>query len=240
LKVARGEKTGRQNSGKTGEFMDSDEPVTGWIEGLRKGDGSAALKIWQHFSARLCEFARLKIHPKTRRVYDEEDAAVSAFRSLYVGVAGGRFPDLDDRESLWRLMLVIASRKVTRRHRHDQQQRRDVRLNLEDSVFCLAADSGYARLEQFASREPTPEFQAEFVETSIALLESLQEPALLEIAQLKVEGYGDSEIAERLGCSRQAVQRKVERIRRSWSKYQNLLETSEEARADPAETGIEV
>lgn len=218
--------------------MDSEEPITGWIDGLRKGDESAAQKIWQHFSERLCDAARLKIHPRTRRVYDEEDAAVSAFRSLCLGVAGGRFPDLDDRESLWRLMLVIASRKVMHRHRHDQQQRRDSRRNLDESVFCLAADSGYARLEQFASREPTPEFQAEFVETSIALFESLKEPALLEIAQLKIEGYGDSEIAERLGCSRQAVQRKIERIRRKWSRYQNLLESSEEERADPAESGI--
>ena len=218
--------------------MESEEPISGWIDGLRQGDESAARKVWQHFAKRLCDATRHRIHPKTRRVYDEEDAAVSAFRSLCAGVTAGRFPDLNDREGLWRLMLVIASRKVTRRHRHDQQQRRDVRRNLEESVFCLAADSGCARLEQFASREPTPEFQAEFVETSIALFENLQEPALLEIAQLKVEGYGDSEIAERLNCSRQAVQRKIERIRRKWSKFQNLLESSEEERADPAETGI--
>lgn len=70
-------------------MIEADEPITGWIAGLRKGDESAAQKIWQHFAGRLCDAARLKIHPKTRRVYDEEDAAVSAFRSLCLGVAGG-------------------------------------------------------------------------------------------------------------------------------------------------------
>ena len=95
--------------------MSSEEPITGWIDGLRLGDESAARKIWQHFAERLCDTIRHRIHPKTRRVYDDEDAAVSAFGSLCAGISAGRFPDLNDRESLWRLMLVIASRKVTRR-----------------------------------------------------------------------------------------------------------------------------
>lgn len=218
--------------------MDSEEPITEWLEGLRMGDQSAARKLWHHFVQRLCDVTRREIRPETRRVYDEDDAAQSAFHSLCAGVAAGRFPDLDDRQSLWRLLLTIASRKVTHRHRHDQQQRRDVRRNLEESIFCLTADSGFARLEQFASRDPTPEFQAEFIETSSALFGNLSEPALKEIASLKVEGYKDTEIAERLNCSRQSVQRKVERIRRNWRKFQNLLLDAEESRANAGDSGI--
>jgi len=75
------------------------EPVTQWIEGLQRGDESATRKIWEHFVGQLCVAMRQKLHPETRRVYDEEDAAISAFRSFCHGVEQGRFPDLNDRHS---------------------------------------------------------------------------------------------------------------------------------------------
>ena len=43
---------------------------------------------------------------------DEEDAALSAFDSLCAGLARGRFPQLADRDDLWRLMVVTTTRKV--------------------------------------------------------------------------------------------------------------------------------
>ena len=92
--------------------MASDDPVTLWIDQLRVADDSAAGKLWMHFVSRLYEAARKKLRPQTRSLYDEEDAAQSAFHSVCAGIAAGRFPDLQDRESLLRLMLVITSRKV--------------------------------------------------------------------------------------------------------------------------------
>ncbi|MDB4732825.1 ECF-type sigma factor [Planctomicrobium sp.] len=200
------------------------EPVTQWIDGLQQGDESATRKIWEHFVKQLCVAMREKLHPETRRVYDEEDAAISAFRSFCNGVEQGRFPDLNDRHSLWRLLLVIASRKVTHRHRYEQQQRRDVRKNLEASLFSPTDESGAAGLAQFTSREPTPELQAEFMETSSELFNSLNNTELKEIAQLKIEGFTDGEIAAQLNLSRQAVQRKMERIRRV---AQRILDSEE-------------
>jgi hypothetical protein len=79
--------------------LSSDDPVTLWIDELRNADEA---------------------------VYDEEDAALSAFHSVCAGIAAGRFPDLGSRGNLWRLLVVITARKVAHRQRHDQQQRRDV------------------------------------------------------------------------------------------------------------------
>src|SRR5438094_672479 len=110
--------------------MSSDDPVTLWIDELRNADEAAAQKLWLHFVSRLYDLARKKLMPETRRVYDEEDAAQSAFHSVCAGIAAGRFPDLQDRDSLWHLLLAITGRKVAHRHRHDRQQRRDVRRNL--------------------------------------------------------------------------------------------------------------
>ena len=93
-----------------------DDPVTIWIDQLRNADDLAAEKLWKHFVLRLYQSARKKLQPKTRAAYGEEDAAQSAFRSVCAGVAAGRFPELNDRDSLWRLLLVIVSRKISRRH----------------------------------------------------------------------------------------------------------------------------
>ena len=137
-------------------MLSGDDAITIWIDELEKGNDEAGRKLWAHFFHRLREIARPKLRLTTRPVYDEDDAAQSAFNSVCVGIIEGRFPDLHDRDGLWRLMLVITAQKVSRRHRYDQQQRRDVRRNLSDSIFTnsrerfVVGDSGSLR----ASRPP--------------------------------------------------------------------------------------
>lgn len=199
--------------------MLTDDPISLWLEELREGDDEAAARLWNHFCLRLYETARRRLQPDTRRVYDEEDAALSAFHSVCAGIAAGRFPALADREGLWRLLLVITSRKVADRHRYDRQQRRDVGRNLADSVFAANTDdSGPAGIQQLLAREPTPEFAAAFAETCEALFESLDDPLLRDVATLRLESYSDSEIATQLNCSRNTVQRRLEVIRRHWQR----------------------
>ena len=143
--------------------MLNDDPVTLWIDELRAADEDAAQKLWNHFVNRLYVLARNKLGPRTRRVYDEADAAQSAFRSFCLGVSAGRFPDLQDRAGLWRLLLTITSRKVARQHERDHRQRRDVKRCLSDYIFnSSSGDSLAIGVGQCASREPTPEFAAEF------------------------------------------------------------------------------
>lgn len=201
--------------------MSSDDPVSLWINELRHADQPAAQKLWHHFVGRLYELSRKKLRPETRRVYDEEDVAQSAFHSLCAGIAAGRFPDLQDRDSLWHLMLVITARKVSHRHRHDQQERRDVRRTLTDSIFLQpSSDSAAVGVGVIASREPTPEFTAEFAETCETLFNSLSDTALQQVVTLRMEGHTDSEIAKRLKCSRRTVQRRLEVVRRHWDRLE--------------------
>ncbi len=72
------------------------------------------------------------------------------------------------------------------------------------------------------SREPTPEFAVEFVDVCERLFQSLEDGKLKEIATLKMEGYTDIEVADRLKCSRRTIQRRITIIRRHWEH----LETS--------------
>ena len=167
--------------------------------------------------SRLHDAARTRLRPETRRVYDEEDAVQSAFNSFCAGIAVGQFPELGDRESLWQLLLVITARKVTHRHRFDHQLKRDVRRNLPELVFAKS-DGGTTQghIDKIPSPEPTPEFAAEFVDVCELLMNSLEDPNLQKVATMRMEGYNDSEIAQKLDCSRSTVQRRLEVIRRHW------------------------
>lgn len=194
--------------------IEDEAPVTQWIDELRAGDDVAAGKLWIHFVQRLRDTVRRKLGPANRAVYDDEDAAQSAFHSLCRGIAAGRFPDLADRTSLWRLMLVIASRKVMHRHTYELRECRDSRRTLELSV--VVQNDEHSQDAAFASAEPTPEFAAEFAETCGRLFEQLEDPELQRIGRLKLEGYTDKEIAAELQYTDRTIRRKVERIRRAW------------------------
>ena len=50
------------------------------------------------------------------------------------------------------------------------------------------------------------------------LLGRLDDPALRTTALLKLEGYANEEIADRLGCTVRTVERKLARIRETWSR----------------------
>jgi RNA polymerase sigma factor (sigma-70 family) len=201
--------------------LSSDDPVTLWIDELRHADDAAARKLWNHFVTRLYELGRKKLRPEMRRVYDEEDAAQSAFHSVCAGIVAGRFPDLGDRGNLWHLLLVITARKVAHRLRHDRRQRRDTHRNLSDSIFSLSGkDLRHASVDRAVSREPTPEFAAEFVETCALLFQTLDDSTLQQVVTLRMEGCTDAEIADRLKCSRRTVQRRLEVIRRHWDRLE--------------------
>ena len=62
--------------------------VTVWIDQLCEGNKQAAEELWRHVSVRLHAFAQRKLDVRTRRQYDESDAANSAFHSLCRGIAG--------------------------------------------------------------------------------------------------------------------------------------------------------
>jgi ECF sigma factor len=57
-------------------------------------------------------------------VEDEEDAALSAFDSCCRAATEGRFPCLDDRDDLWRLLVAITERKATDQMRRARRLKR--------------------------------------------------------------------------------------------------------------------
>ena len=93
--------------------------VTRWLGDLKSGGDAAAQHLWERDFDRLVRLAHQRLRGRGGASEDEEDAALSAFDSFCRGAVQGRYPRLDDREDLWRLLVVITVRKAL-----DQVQRR--------------------------------------------------------------------------------------------------------------------
>src|SRR5262245_27725698 len=92
--------------------MSSEGSVTRWVTALKAGDAAAAQPLWERYHHRLVGLARQKLRSARRRAADEEDVVQSAFHSFFQGGARGRFPQLNDRDNLWRLLVMITARKA--------------------------------------------------------------------------------------------------------------------------------
>jgi DNA-directed RNA polymerase specialized sigma24 family protein len=188
--------------------MDSEGSVTHWIDQLRGGDREAVGPLWQRYFARLVAVARERLRGARRAAADEEDVALSAFDSFCRAAEAGRFPRLEDRDDLWRLLAVIAERKAVDLARAQSRKRRG-----GDRVRDEVAGLGW-----LPSGEPTPEFAAVVAEECRRLLDRLDDDGLRRMALMKMEGYGNEEIAGQLGCALRTVERKLGVIRGLWSR----------------------
>jgi DNA-directed RNA polymerase specialized sigma24 family protein len=155
----------------------------------------------------------------TKAVEDEEDAALSAFDSFCRAASEGRFPRLDDRDDLWRLLVAITEHKVADQMRRARRLKRGGgRVRAQGDLTAGRASGEHpGGLNAIAGAEPTAEFAAEFAEEYRRLFEVLGDEALRRIAVLKLEGYTADEIAAQLGCARRTVARRLELIRTLWS-----------------------
>ncbi len=195
---------------------DSDRPsVTRWLRSLEAGERGAADELWRHYFADLVRLARARLRDAPKAVADEEDAALSAFDSFCVGAARGRFPRLDDRDDLWRLLVVITERKAIDQAQHERRLKRGGG-KIVGMVEAAGADQLDRGVAQVACPQPTPEFAAMMADECGHLLGKLRDDSLRKVAQLKMEGYTTEEVADRLECSPRSVARKLELIRRAW------------------------
>jgi RNA polymerase sigma factor (sigma-70 family) len=177
--------------------MSATDPVTLWIRQLKEGQRAAVGLLLQRYFGRLVQLARARLRARSGLADDDEDVALSAFKSLCLGAERGRFPQLDDRADLWRLLALLTVRKAI-----DLQRRQHAR-----------GVDGEVDVEQLLSREPPPELTAELAEEYQRLLDRLGDPQLQAIALWKVEGYANEEIAQKLDCGLRSVERKLHRIR---------------------------
>jgi DNA-directed RNA polymerase specialized sigma24 family protein len=195
-----------------------DGSITRWLGELKAGDREAVQPLWERYYLRLVGLARARLRSRRRgAVEDEEDAALSAFNSFCAGAERGRYPQLADRDDLWRLLVVITARKAGAQvARSARQKRGGGRVVAAADLGGSSASAGADVFERVISAEPTPEFAALAAEEYRRLLESLPGDELRKVALDRMEGFSNDEIAERLGCARRTVARRLDLIRKTW------------------------
>jgi DNA-directed RNA polymerase specialized sigma24 family protein len=203
--------------------MPPNDSVALWLHQLTAGDQGAARHLWERYFHRLVGLARKKLGNFPRRAADEEDVALSAFKSFCRGAEQGRFPELTDRDNLWPLLVVLTARKAGDLIAHQNRQKRGGGAIRGESGFHAPDASEASRgIEQILGQEPTPEFALQVADQYERLLTLLEDDQLRAVARWKVEGYTNAEIAGKLGIVERSVERKLHTIRRIWEEQELL------------------
>lgn len=180
--------------------MPADDEVTIWLAKLKEGDRESAGPLLDRYFHRLVGLAAARLRGRVHLDGCQEDVALSAFKSLCLGAENGRFPELNSRDGLWKLLAVITIRKAIELNR---LKRREVGSEQE-------------ALQAMLDHDPTPDEVVEMSDCVQNLLMKLGDANLRQIALWKVEGYTNEEISERLDCTVRTVERKLHQIRVTW------------------------
>jgi DNA-directed RNA polymerase specialized sigma24 family protein len=195
--------------------MTGENSVSRWLDGLKEGNDADVQRLWDRYFQRLVNLASARLPGHARRVTDEEDVALSAFHSFCERVGRGQFPQLVDRDDLWRILVTITVRKVAETVRHQTRLKRGGGAVMSQSVL-VSDDEIDAGMTRVLSSEPTPEVAAQFAEDYERLLGKLEDATLKTVALRRLEGHSREDIATELGTSVRTVDRKLILIRLMW------------------------
>jgi DNA-directed RNA polymerase specialized sigma24 family protein len=177
------------------------------IPGLLRGDRQAVTSLWERYYRPLVRLAEERLRNARCRAADAEDVAAEAFlsfcRQLARPDAAERFPDLDSRTHLWRLLACFTVREAFDFRAKEERRGRTLRGDSAVGEFGFA---------QFPGREPPPEFSAAVHD----LLAQLDGPELRDLALRRMEGHTVEEVARLFGWSVSKVERKLGVIRATW------------------------
>jgi DNA-directed RNA polymerase specialized sigma24 family protein len=182
--------------------MTDDETVSQWLDQLKQGSNHAVQELWGRYQSRQIGLARKLLGDAPRGAADEEDIALSAFNSFCVRAADGKFPVLEDRDDLWKILATITVRKASRLARRERRRQ--------------GANVGQS-LENFSDGRPSPEFIATTKQEMRRLFDLLGDDMLRLIAYCKLDGETNSQIAAKIGMSVPTVERKLRAIRQLWT-----------------------
>jgi DNA-directed RNA polymerase specialized sigma24 family protein len=181
--------------------------ISRWLGPLQEGDSAAAQALWERYFHQLVGLVRNKLRNSGQREA-AEDVALSAFDSFCRSAGAGRFPELADRDNLWRLLVTITARKAAHHSRDAQRQKRGGQ--------AVTVSNGDISLQDLVSRDPTPQFAAQAADECRRLLTLLGDKELESVALLKMEGYSVEEIGQKLGYVPRTIKRKLQVIRSLW------------------------
>lgn len=193
------------------------QSVSCWLEELRAGSDHAAQELWERYFDRLVHVARRKLDGVAKRAFDEEDVAISVFRSLCEGLVDGRLEEMRNRDDLWKVLVTITRQKAIDRIRHEKAKKRGGGAVRGESVFGNSpGQDRQLSMNEILGEDPNPSMLAEMEEEHQLLLETLGDPTLQRVAVLRMQGATVADVAATLGVTSRTVKRKLHLIRETW------------------------
>ena len=184
-------------------MSENESQISEWLERYtNRQDEEAADQLWQAYYPRLRGLARKILERSAQTCVGDEDVAASAFKTFFHRAAEGRFPQLHDRDGLWKLLMTITIRKANRVLR----RKRPVNTSLD------IAGVG----ESVAAPSPTV-WDTTLTQEFEELVSSLGDDRLRAIVMGKFIGLENRDLAAELGCSVSTIERKLQLVRKRWS-----------------------
>ncbi|MCA9124486.1 MAG: RNA polymerase subunit sigma-70 [Planctomycetaceae bacterium] len=199
-------------------MLNETNSISVWVSNLKEGDREAAEQLWARYFDKLVVAARRKLTSVPKRSYDEEDVAISVFKSLCRGAKRGNFEKLSDRDDLWALLLALTRQKSVDHIRAATRQKRGGGQVRGESVFGRADDDAALGFEQLVAKEPTPDLLVELAEQHKRLLDLLGDDMMRQVALMRMEGHSVKEIATHFGYTTRWAERKLDLIRKKWGR----------------------
>lgn len=199
--------------------MDIEASITRWIGELKVGGEDAAAELWESYFQKMIQVAKRRLGSSNRGASDEEDVAISAFHSFCRGAQAGRFTQLTDRHNLWPLLIAITANKSKKQLERANRLKRGGSGSPGPESGQRFQNAGID-IAELVSSAPTPEFVAQVSEEFDCLMQLLDQTgdaSLKQIATWRMDGESTTQIAQRLGCVRRTIERKLKLISLLWN-----------------------
>ena len=180
--------------------------VSQWIAQVKSGNDVALANLHQRYWPSLVGLARRRLNGVPVGDRDAEDVAQDAFVAMYQALRKGKTPGLDNRHQ-WLAFLshIIACKAVNEIKRANAKKRGGNRRTRQMEFPDLAVlNDNY-----------DPEQQAILRDCYAFYLGCLPEH-LRQFAELHLAGFSVAEMAQRLGCVRRTVDRKIRLLKLCW------------------------
>jgi len=188
--------------------------VSNWLKELKTGDQNAVEAIWNRYYQRVVEFAirKMKINPD--RAIDGEDIAQLTMHRFCLNATSGNYPDLDDRQQLWDILVVYTLNRI---RKHLRECNRTKRSGMHRVVFEFKRSQV---LQDLRSPE-APTIMADMVQSWLDRLDR-EDPSgqLKQIAIWSMEDISGSEIARIMKKRKSAILQQIRLIRLLWEEYE--------------------
>lgn len=197
--------------------MNSDQgSVTGWISLIREGDQDVLDAFSKRYFSKIRDLAKSKLSNP-----DSEEVANDVLVALTQSIAGGKYPNLCDRNSLWFLILKITQNRVIAFTRREKAKKRipaeSIEPNHSEDLVRVESLTDYeAELDNVIASNSTEAAWIEISDCWEELLRCLPDDVCRQIAQLKLQSYSNREIALMMGFTPSKVDRKVRLIQEQW------------------------